>query len=102
MAPTPTCFGDNVNNSGFTNPQMRAEVAKYVRTYWDPTYYNSGYDADWIITTQPNRGVTFIIRRMKAMVNVIYPGTPLSFTDFGQFYRNSELSTQQPTCPSMA
>ena len=51
-------FGDNINTTGFTNPQMRAEVHKYLRQYWDPTYYNSGDDADWITTTQPNRGVT--------------------------------------------
>ncbi len=52
------------------------------RTWWDPTYYNAGYDADWITTTQPNRGVTFEIPRLKALVNTIYPGTPLSFSEW--------------------
>ena len=86
-------FGDNINNSGFTNPQLRTEVAKYVRTYWDPTYYNAGYDADWITTTQPNRGVTFLIPRLKALVNSIYPGTPLSFTEWESFFNEWEFAT---------
>ena len=86
-------FADNISTTGFTNPQLRTEVAKYVRTYWDPTYYTAGYDADWITTTQPNRGVTFLIPRMKAMVNAIYPGTPLSFTEWESFFNEWEFAT---------
>ena len=86
-------FGDNINTTGFTNPQMRAEVGKYVRTYWDPTYSNSGIDADWITTTQPNRSVTFLIPRLKAMVNAIYPGTPLAFTEWESFFNEWEFAT---------
>jgi len=86
-------FGDNVSTTGFTNPQLRAEVGKYLRTYWDPTYYNSGYDADWITTTQPNRGVTFLIPRLKALVNSTYPGTPLSFTEWESFFNEWEFAT---------
>jgi hypothetical protein len=86
-------FGDNISTTGFTNPQLRAEVAKYVRTYWDPTYYNAGDDADWITTTEPNRGVTFMIPRMKALVNAIYPGTPLSFTEWESFFNEWEFAT---------
>jgi len=86
-------FGDNINTNGFTNPQMRAEVGKYLRTYWDPTYYNAGIDAGWITSTQPNRGVTFLIPRMKALVNAIYPGTPLSFTEWESFFNEWEFAT---------
>jgi hypothetical protein len=86
-------FGDNISTTGFTNPQMRAEVGKYLRTYWDPTYYNSGDDADWITTTQPNRGVTFLIPRLKALVNATYPGTPLSFTEWESFFNEWEFAT---------
>jgi hypothetical protein len=86
-------FGDNVDTSKLTNQELRTAVAKYVRTYWDPTYYNSGDDADWITTTQPNRGVTFIIPRMKALVNAIYPGTPLSFTEWESFFNEWEFAT---------
>ena len=86
-------FGDNIDTTGYTNPQLRTETNKYVRTYWDPTYYNAGDDADWITTTQPNRAVTFIIPRMKALVNAIYPGTPLSFTEWESFFNEWEFAT---------
>ena len=72
--------GANISTTGFTNAQLRAAAGMVYRTYWDPTYYNSVYDADWITTTQPNRGVTFLIPRLKALVNATYPGTPLSFS----------------------
>ncbi len=68
-------------------------MAKYVRTYWDPTYYTAGDDADWITTTQPNRGVPFLIPRLKALVNAIYPGTPLSFTEWESFFTEWEFAT---------
>jgi hypothetical protein len=32
---------------------------------------------------EPNPGIPFVIPRMKALVNEIYPGTPLSFTEWG-------------------
>src|ERR1017187_5280139 len=86
-------FGDNISTTGFTNPQMRAEVGKFVRAYWDPAYSNSGNDADWITTTQPNRSVTFLIPRLKAMVNAIYPGTPLAFTEWESFFNEWEFAT---------
>ncbi len=86
-------FGDNIDTTGFTNAQMRGEVPKYLRQYWDPLYYNSGFDADWITTTQPNRGVAFLIPRMKALVNAIYPGTPLSFSEWESFFNEWESVT---------
>ena len=86
-------FSDNIDTTGFTNPKMRAEVGKYVRTYWDPMYSNSGIDADWITTTQPNRSVTFLIPRLKALVNAIYPGTPLAFTEWESFFNEWEFAT---------
>jgi len=86
-------FGDNIDNSKFTNPQLRTEVNKYVRTYWDPAYYTAGDDADWITTTQPNRAVPFLIPRMKALVNAIYPGTPVSFSEWESFFNEWEFAT---------
>ena len=77
--------GANVDTSKYTNAQLRAAAGMVYRTYWDPEYYNSGYDADWITTTEPNRGVTFLIPRLKALVNAIYPGTPLSFSEWESF-----------------
>ncbi|MES1189841.1 MAG: glycoside hydrolase family 44 protein [Steroidobacter sp.] len=86
-------FGDNIDTNGFSNPQLRTEVNKYVRTYWDPTYANAGYDQDWITTTQPKRNVTFLIPRLKALVNAIYPGTPLSFSEWESFFNEWEFAT---------
>jgi hypothetical protein len=86
-------FGDNIDTTGFTNPHLRTEVNKYLRTYWDPTYYTAGDDADWITTTQPNRAVPFLIPRVKAMVNAIYPGTPISFTEWESFFTEWEFAT---------
>jgi hypothetical protein len=77
--------GPNVSTTNYTNPQLRAAAGMVYRTYWDPAYYNSGDDADWITTTEPNRGVTFLIPRLKALVNAIYPGTPLSFSEWESF-----------------
>jgi len=85
--------GDNVSTTGYTNSQLRAAAGKVYRTYWDPTYSNSGYDADWFTTTEPNRSVTFLIPRLKAMVNAIYPGTPLSFSEWESFYNEWEFAT---------
>ncbi len=75
----------NVSTTSYTNSQLHAAAGSVYRTYWDPTYYNSGYDADWITTTEPTRGITFLIPRLKALVNAIYPGTPLSFTEWESF-----------------
>jgi hypothetical protein len=86
-------MGDNIDTTGFTNPQLRTEEAKYVRTYWDPTYSNSGYNADWMTTTEPNRSVTFLIPRLKALVNAIYPNTPLSFTEWNELSNEWEFAT---------
>jgi hypothetical protein len=86
-------FSDNITTTGFTNPQMRTEVNKYLRTYWDPTYSNAEIDADWITTTQPKRTVTFLIPRLKALVNAIYPGTPLSFSEWESFFNEWEFAT---------
>lgn len=86
-------YGDNISTNGFTNPQMRTEVNKYVRSYWDPTYASAAYDQDWITTTQTNRSVPFYIPRLKALVNAIYPGMPLSFSEWSPSFNEWEFAT---------
>jgi len=78
-------LGPNVDTANFTDAQKRAAAGTMFRNYWDPMYYSSGIDADWITTTQPNRGIIFQIPRLKALVNAIYPGTPLSFSEWLSF-----------------
>jgi hypothetical protein len=77
--------GVNVDISSFTNAQKRAIAGNLYRTYWDPTYLIPGDDADWITTTQPNRAIRLQIPRLKALANAIYPGTPLSFSEWEAF-----------------
>jgi hypothetical protein len=78
-------LGPNVDTTNFTNAQKRAAAGTMLRNYWDPAYYTSSNDADWITTTQPNRGILFQIPRLKALINAIYSGTPLSFSEWEGF-----------------
>lgn len=71
-----------VDTTNYSNAQKRAAAGNLGRTYWDPTYAMPAFDQDWITTTQPNRSVAFEIPRLKALVNAIYPGTPLSFSEW--------------------
>lgn len=77
--------GIAVDTSGYTNSQKRAAAGNLYRTYWDPTYTIPSNNADWITTTQPNRAIQFQIPRLKALANAIYPGTPLSFSEWEAF-----------------
>jgi hypothetical protein len=74
--------GPNIDISKFSNSRRRAAAGMVYRTYWDPKYRNADYEADWMTTMQPTRAVTFLIPRLKALVNSIYPDTPLSFSEW--------------------
>jgi len=84
------------NTSGLTTAQLQAVSASVYRDYWDPTYVSTAGDINQIYTTtvEPNYTIPFRIPRMKALVNAIYPGTPLSFTEWSAaFYKESDFST---------
>jgi len=84
------------NTTGLTNAQLQAVSASVYRDYWDPTYVSTASDINQIYTTtvEPNYTIPFRIPRMKALVNAIYPGTPLSFTEWSAaFYQESDFST---------
>jgi hypothetical protein len=86
----------DANTTGLTTAQLRALSADVYRDYWDPTYVSTSGTIDQIYATsiQPNRTIPFRIPRMKALVNAIYPGTPLSFTEWSAaFYQESDFST---------
>jgi hypothetical protein len=86
----------DANTSGLTTAQLQALSASVYRDYWDPTYVSTSGTIDQIYATsiQPNRTIPFRIPRMKALVNTIYPGTPLSFTEWSAaFYQESDFST---------
>jgi len=83
------------NTSSLTTAQLQALSADIYRLL-DPTYVSTSGTVNQIWTTsiQPNYSIPFRIPRMKAMVNAIYPGTPLSFTEWSAaFYQESDFST---------
>ena len=84
------------NTSGLTTAQLQAISASVYRDYWDPTYVSTAGDITQPYTTsvEPDYSTPFRIPRMKALVNEIYPGTPLSFTEWSAaFYKESDFST---------
>lgn len=67
-----------------TLAQQQALAACIFRDYWDPTYVSESSNIDQPLTTQiqPNKTIPFRIPRMRAIVNMIYPGVPLSITEW--------------------
>jgi hypothetical protein len=84
------------NTSGLSTAQLQALSASVYRDYWDPTYVSTAGDISQPYTTsvEPDYSTPFRIPRMKALVNEIYPGTPLSFTEWSAaFYEEQDFST---------
>jgi hypothetical protein len=67
-----------------TLPQQQALAARIYRDYWDPTYVSESGDINqpWTTQIQPNKTIPFRIPRLRAIVNMIYPGLPLSITEW--------------------
>ena len=66
------------------------------RDYWDPTYVSESVTVNQICatSTQPLRTIPFRIPRLRAMLNMIYPNTPLSITEWSAgFAGESDFST---------
>ncbi len=64
--------------------QKQALALRIFRDYWDPTYVSEVSDIDqkWTTFIQPKKTIPFRIPRMRAIANMIYPGTPLSVTEW--------------------
>ncbi len=89
-------YPDGPDTSAYTQAQKQALTASIYRDYWDPTYVSlSGtINQVWATSTQPNRTIPFRIPRMRAMVNMMYPGTPLAITEWSAaFAGESDFST---------
>jgi len=89
-------YPDGPDTSGWTQAQKQALSARIYRDYWDPTYVSESGDINQIWTTflQPNKTIPFRLPRMRAIVNMIYPGTPLSVTEWSaNFAGESDFST---------
>jgi len=89
-------YPDSPDTSSWTQAQKQALTARIYRDYWDPTYVSesSGINQPWATFIQPNKTIPFRIPRMRAMANMIYPGTPVSFTEWSaSFAGESDFST---------
>jgi hypothetical protein len=77
-------YPDTPDTSSYTLAQKRALALRIFRDYWDPTYVSVGSDIDqkWTTLIQPKKTIPFRIPRMRAIANMIYPGTPLSITEW--------------------
>jgi hypothetical protein len=76
-------YADCGPTTNFTNAQLQAATAKCAGYYWDPATVNPDTNNTYTTNEEPNPGIPFHIPRFKAMVNAIYPGTPLSYTEWG-------------------
>ena len=66
---------------GLTLAQTRVAALRETRDWWDPTYVSESgtVTQQWTTSIQPDYKYAFVIPRMRAMANSIYPGTPASF-----------------------
>ena len=84
------------NLSSDTLAQKQAAALRIFRDYWDPTYVSesSGINQPWATMIQPLKTIPFRLPRLRAMLNMIYPGTPLSITEWNAaFAGETDFST---------
>jgi hypothetical protein len=89
-------YPDGPDTSGYTQSQKQALSLRIYRDYWDPRYTSESgsINQNWATFIQPKKRIPFRIPRMRAVVNMIYPGTPLSFTEWSAaFAGESDFST---------
>jgi hypothetical protein len=74
----------------------RAAALRQTRDWWDSTYVSESgaVNQPWATQLQPDRTIAFVIPRMRALANTIYPGTPVSFTEWnGALAGETDFST---------
>ena len=89
-------YPDGPDTSGWSQSQKQALSARIYRDYWDPSYVSESgsINQNWATFIQPNKTIPFRIPRMRAIANMIYPGTPLSITEWSAaFAGESDFST---------
>jgi len=77
-------YPDTPDTSTWTQAQKQALAARIYRDYWDPTYVSESgsINQNWATFIQPNKTIPFRIPRIRATANMIYPGTPVAFTEW--------------------
>ncbi len=89
-------YPDGPDTSTWTLAQDQALTARIYRDYWDPTYVSESgtINQNWATFLQPNKTIPFRLPRVRATANMIYPGTPISFTEWSaSFAGESDFST---------
>jgi hypothetical protein len=89
-------YPDSPDTSTWTTAQKQALAARIYRDYWDPSYVSESgsINQNWATFIQPNKTIPFRIPRVRATANMIYPGTPISFTEWSAaFAGESDFST---------
>jgi len=89
-------YPDGPDTSAFTPAKNQALTLRIYRDYWDPTYVSESGSINqiWATSIQPLRTIPFRIPRLRAMLNMIYPNTPLSITEWSAaFAGESDFST---------
>jgi len=89
-------YPDGPDTSTWTQAEKQALAARIYRDYWDPTYVSESgtINQNWATFLQPNKTIPFRIPRIRAIANMIYPNTPISFTEWSAaFAGESDFST---------
>ena len=83
------------SGNGLTTAQAQALTLSSTRDWWDPTYTSQAwFGTNSVTTNQPLDTKPFRIPRLRAWANAIYPGTPLSFTEWNfQILGETDFST---------
>jgi len=92
--PDATTTGSNGNP--LPKSQLQALATSIYRDYWDPTFVSpsSTINQQSATNIQPNKTIPFRLPRLRAIVNTVYPGTPLSITEWSAaFAGESDFST---------
>jgi hypothetical protein len=77
-------YFNGTSTSGMTLAEARAAALRETRDWWDSTYVSESgtVNQPWATSIEPDPTVGFVIPRMRALANSIYPGTPSSFTEW--------------------
>jgi hypothetical protein len=84
------------NTGGLTTAQVRAAALRETRDWWDSSYVSESgaVNQPWATFIEPNKTVAFVLPRMRALANTIYPGTPVSITEWnGALAGETDFST---------
>lgn len=86
----------DADTNGLTKAQQQALAVKIYRDWWDPSFPSAAQYIvnDGFTNNEPIESNPFRIPRMRAIVNMIYPGTPMSITEWSaEFAGASDFST---------